>query len=156
MQRARTQPEGSQPGPTKKANGFSGGNQEATCLWVSVSVGVCCLSSVSVVWRRRDLAFFFFFLRFSFFPVSPGSVLYLDLCFFLSGSLFFYLGWRFCVAKYKIDGRSLQNRQPVVVVVIGLRTPIFWYPYMVQFSAKLNTPNIVAIDNEPMDSGKGM
>jgi hypothetical protein len=27
---------------------------------------------------------------------------------------------------------------------------------MVQFSAKLNTPNIVAIDNEPMDSGKGM
>jgi hypothetical protein len=45
--------------------------------------------------RPRFLLFFFFFLRFSFFPVFPGSGLYLDLFFFLSGSLFFMWGGGF-------------------------------------------------------------
>jgi hypothetical protein len=67
---------------------------------------VVCVCRLAVVEKARPR---FFFCDFLFFPVSPGSVLYLDVCLFLSGSLFFMLGGRFCVVKYKIDGRSLQN-----------------------------------------------
>jgi hypothetical protein len=52
--------------------------------------GFCLLCGLAVVERARPrFLLFFFFLRFSFFPVFPGSGLYLDLFFFLSGSLFF-------------------------------------------------------------------
>jgi hypothetical protein len=54
-----------------------------------VLLSVVCVCRLAVVETARPRFFFFFFSRFSFFPVSPGSVLYLDLCFFLSGSLFF-------------------------------------------------------------------
>jgi hypothetical protein len=98
-------------------------------------LGFCCMSSVSVVWRRRDLAFFFFFFfcEFLFFPVSPasaaglrdhvspGSVLYLDICFFLSGSLFF-------IGVEVLCG-EIQNRWSVVAKLITCRSGCYRPPY---------------------------
>jgi hypothetical protein len=65
-----------------------------------VSLGFGFRGVLFVVWsggggEGATSLFFFFFLRFSFFPVFPGSGLYLDLFFFLSGSLFFMWGGGF-------------------------------------------------------------